>query len=79
MTPHRFEDQISSTREDDGVLSGQDLVHHQIRPEHARTRSQVQKMAHILQEAQTNANEFKIVFKPSFVFLITLASMRFKS
>jgi len=56
--------------EDDGVLPSQELVHDESSPDHPRTRSQVQKMALLLQETQTDANGFKIVFEPNFVFLM---------
>ena len=55
----------------DGVLPSQDQVHDQSSPEHPRTRSQVQRMAHLLLETQIEPHRYKIVFKLSFVFLIT--------
>ena len=55
----------------DGVLPSQDLFHDESSPERPRTSSQVQKMALLLQETQTDTNRFKTAFKPGFVFLIT--------
>ena len=42
--------------EDDGILPSQDLDHDESSPTRPRTRSQVKKMAHILQEDQTTPN-----------------------
>ena len=58
-------------REDNGVLPSQDQVHDQSSLERPRTRSQVQKMADLLLETETEPYEYKTFFKPGFVFLIT--------
>jgi len=55
----------------DGVVPSQDQFHDQLSPGRPRTRSQVEKMAHLFPETQTEPYGYKIVFKPSFVFLIT--------
>jgi len=57
--------------EDDRVLPSQDLVHNETSPERPRTRSQVLKMAHILQETQTAATRLNGQKMPGFVHLIT--------
>ena len=55
----------------DGVQPSQDLVQDELSPERPRTRSQVQNMAHLLQETQTAATGFKGQNMPDFVHLIT--------
>ena len=55
----------------DGVLLRQGLDHDYTSPQGPRTRSQFQRMAHIMLRAQTEATDYKADFKPGFVFLIT--------
>jgi len=55
----------------DGILPSQDLDHEESSPTRPRTRSQVKKMAHILQEEQTAPNELTGQKMPGFVHLIS--------
>jgi len=54
-----------------GVLPSQDLDHDHTSPEGLRTRSQVQRMAHIMLRTKTEVTGYKADFKPNFVFLST--------
>lgn len=53
--------------EDDGILHSQDLDHDESSPTRPRTRSQVKKMAHILQEDQMTPNGLIGQKMPGFV------------
>ena len=57
--------------EDDGILPSQNLDHEESSPTRPRTRSQVKKMAHILQEDQTARNRLTGQKMPGFVHLIS--------
>jgi len=57
-------------------LPSQDFHHDHRSPQGPRTRSQVQRVAHIMLRTQTEATEYKVDFKPDFVFLITEAYVR---
>jgi len=54
----------------DGVLPSQVNEHAQTSLGSPSSTSKVQRIAHILQRAQTEASGFKADFKPVFVFLI---------
>ena len=55
---------------DDGTLPSQDLDH-ETSPTSPRTKSQVKKMAHILQKVQAEPNGLTDQNKPGFVHLIS--------
>ena len=57
--------------EDDGILPSQDLDHEESSPTRPRTRSQVKKMAHILQEDQAATNGLHGQKMPGFMHLIS--------
>jgi len=57
--------------QDDRVLPSHDLVHDVPGPERPRTRCQVQRMTHILQDSQTATTGLLGQKMPGFVHLIT--------
>jgi len=69
----------SQQGKDDGVPSSQSNEDAQTSLVSLNLASKVHRITHILQENQTGTYEYKLDFKPGFVFLITYASMRFKS
>jgi len=55
----------------DGTLPSEDLGHKESSPTRPRTRSQVKKMAHILQENQAAPNGLTGQKMPGFVHLLS--------
>ena len=58
-------------REFHGILATEDLVHDDTTPTRPRTRSQVKKMAQILQESEASTNGFTSFKVLDFVHLIS--------
>ena len=55
----------------DGILATEDLIHDDTSPTRPRTRSQVKKIAQLLQESEASTNGFTSLKVPGFVHSIT--------